>query len=135
MGKPTGVEIAKCPSCGKPIGDQHPYAWCSECGEPLPDQMKALIKPRAENPLTKTDWSVKPRSALWKLTASLIWLGTCVSLLVLFLFLGYKNAQASADKDQAAWDFVQTTQKAIPITMLVMLGGVIYLCKRPKLKS
>lgn len=43
MTKPIGEVIAHCPKCGKPIGDQNPYAWCVECGTALTPEIKAKI--------------------------------------------------------------------------------------------
>lgn len=39
MAKVYGVEIAKCPACGKSVGDENPYAWCLNCGEQLPKEI------------------------------------------------------------------------------------------------
>ena len=43
MSQLVGEIIGHCLKCGKPIGDQNPYAWCIECGEPLTPKIKAKI--------------------------------------------------------------------------------------------
>ena len=43
MSQLVGEIIGHCLKCGKPIGDQNPYAWCIECGEPLKPEIKAKI--------------------------------------------------------------------------------------------
>lgn len=65
MAQIQGVEIAKCSSCGKPIGDQNPYAWCVNCGEPLPEEVKGQIprlsKPQSSASVAATTASSKPQ--------------------------------------------------------------------------
>ncbi len=43
MNKTFGNEIAKCPHCSNPIGDENPYIWCIKCGEQLPDNIISLV--------------------------------------------------------------------------------------------
>lgn len=37
------AELARCPSCRRPILEDHPYAWCTACGEPLPENIRATL--------------------------------------------------------------------------------------------
>ena len=36
-------QLATCPSCHKPVWEDHDYPWCIECGERFPPETQALI--------------------------------------------------------------------------------------------
>lgn len=55
MARIYGVEIAKCSSCSKPIGDNNPYSWCVNCGNPLSEEVKAFIPSLAESQITVSE--------------------------------------------------------------------------------
>jgi len=48
VAKPYGTRVIDCPTCSKPIGDQHPYQWCCECGNPLSVELQMQIPSMAK---------------------------------------------------------------------------------------
>jgi hypothetical protein len=139
MGASRAIAQISCPHCATLISSDHSYTWCTKCGERLPDNIIASIQSHAANApvkVSKPDWSQKPRSGLWKFTASMIWIITCLGGVALYIYSetsGFKTLQGG-QQEQAIFEFVLNVQKyIIPGTLIVLITGVVYLCKRPGL--
>lgn len=139
MGAYAAIGEVKCPHCNKLITRDHSYTWCTKCGEPLPENIITLIQSFAKAAPkndAKPDWSQKPRSGLWKFTASLIWVVACIGGAALFIYSEFSRANAlhGDEQSQAIFESIMNLQKVIvPGTVIVLIAGVVYFCKRPGL--
>jgi hypothetical protein len=87
---------------------------------------------RVSNQPSNETWFNKPRSFLWKLCASLIWVVIWFSILIGSALLFNPGPQASETQKQGSTQIVLGVSG---ITQIVVAAGIIFLFKRPKRKK
>lgn len=86
----------------------------------------------------ETGWHKRPRSRLWKLIVSLIWIGACLTFFFLFVFAGGSRIDSMPRGDEqfkAASEFTGLMKVLIPGTFIATIAGIIFIAKRPKLNG